>query len=116
MALIRTGSAPVSGQPAKETFFDYANGQVKPYTVGTQASTTSMANGAACFINVQGHSSITLPNLSAYNGKLVYGIASDGTSTSLSVSGGTVDCTNYDYIAMLILSGGGLTLSFTVTA
>ena len=116
MALIRTSGGSTTAIPDKNQFVDMSGGLVKSYTVGTAASTTSLTGGSACLINVKDHTSITLPNLSSYNGKKMVGIAANGTVSAIADSGGTVDCTGYDYISVLAISGGGISISFTVTA
>ena len=114
--LKKSGSAGGAGLPSKNQFIDLPMGTVNGYTVGTQASTTAALAGSSCFINVMGHSSITFPSYSTYNGKKITAIKADGTTTNISTSGTTFDCTDYDYICMWVSSGGNLTCKFTVNA
>lgn len=104
-----------TGIPADGYYLGYAstNLSISRYTVGTSVY-VSGTFPITIMVNVSSHTSITLSNISPFNSKAYYGIAADGTRTSLSVNGGTFNCSAYDYIFGSITSGGSGGIEFTV--
>lgn len=121
MALIATmGAKKDAGIPAEEQFVSMLNAQgtwtpyISSYTVGTSASIVGYGI-AAGFVNVKGHTAITLPDLSSYNFKTLGAYKADGTCEVINNT--SFDCTDYDYVSIVAGgTGSNITLNFTVTA
>ena len=124
MALIATmGAKKDAGIPAENSYISFTDvqGTWTPYggqyTVGTSFAIRGYGAGAG-YVNVKGHSAITITLGSTYDYKSAGGFKADGTCESIVItSGSSIDCTAYDYIGVVVGQGGqNVTANITVTA